>query len=402
MKNIIEELSWRGLVYQKTPGIDEILSRKSTVYLGFDPTSDSLHIGNLLGILTLKRFLLFGHKIFLLIGGGTALIGDPSGKEKERPILPTEIIEENKKKIKRQLENFFEIDNKNVFIVDNSTWLKNLKLIDFLREIGKIMPVNSMLDLEFVKNRLQSDEGISYAEFTYQLLQAYDFLILFEKHKVEIQIGGSDQWGNIIQGIELIRKKLNKKAYGLTYPLLIDPKTGKKFGKTESGETIWLDPSKTSPFDFYQFFLNLDDNSAPILMRYYSFKTKEEIEEVEKEWIKNKDKRLIQKELAKELVELVFGEKEKEKIIKLTEILFETPFEKLTFDDFKFLQKNLPYKKDKKFDLEKAIIDLGFANSKSSARRLIEQKGISVHNWGGKFFLIKKGKNKFGLVEVEK
>jgi tyrosyl-tRNA synthetase len=402
MKNILEELNWRGLIYQKTPNFEEAVKRKSSVYLGIDPTGESLHIGHLLGILTLKRFLNFGHKIFILLGGGTALIGDPSGKEKERPILSQEEIEKNKEKIKKQLQRFFKIDNKKVFLVDNGDWLKKIKLIDFLRDVGKFVPTSSMLDLEFVKNRLQTQEGMSFAEFTYQLLQAYDFLILFQKYEVEVQIGGSDQWGNIVQGIELIRKKLNRKAYGLTYPLIIDPQTGKKLGKTEEGENIWLEPKKTNPFDFYQFFINLNDDLAPILIRYYSFKSKEEIEEIEREWLKDKSKRLIQKNLAEELTELVFGKKEKEKTIKLTKILFETSFENLTLADLKFLQSNLPFEKEKTFNLEKALLDLNFANSKSEAKRLIEQKGVNFYHLHRKYYLIKKGKNKFGLVEVEK
>lgn len=402
MKDIIEELNWRGLIYQKTPGIEEVFKRKTTVYLGFDPTGESLHIGHLLGISMLKRFLNYGHRIFLLVGGGTALIGDPSGKEKERPILPVEEIEKNKRKIRKHLQKFFKIDNKKVFLVDNGGWLRNLKLINFLRDIGKVISVNSMLDLEFVKNRLESDEGISYSEFTYQLLQAYDFLVLFQKYKVEVQIGGSDQWGNIVQGIELIRKKLNKKAYGLTYPLLVDPKTGKKIGKTESGENIWLDPQKTPPFDFYQFFVNLDDNLVPTLMKYYSFKTKEEIEEIEKEWLKDKEKRLLQKLLAGELTEIVFGKEEKEKAEKLTRLLFETSLDKLNLQDIKFLQKSLPSTKEKKFDLENSLLNLGFVNSKSEARRLINQKGVIFYNFYEKYYLIKKGKNKFGIVEIVK
>jgi tyrosyl-tRNA synthetase len=401
MKDIIEELGWRGLIYQKTPGIEDILKRKTAVYLGFDPTSDSLHLGNFLGILVLKRFLNYGHKIFLLIGGGTALIGDPSGKEKERPLLSIKEVEINKRKIKKQLERFFEIDQKNVFLVDNSQWLKNLKLIDFLRNIGKLISVNSMFDLEFVKKRLESEEGISYAEFTYQLLQAYDFLKLFEDYNVEIQIGGSDQWGNIVQGIELIRKKLNKKAYGLTFPLLIDPKTGKKFGKSEIAENIWLDENKTKPFDFYQFFINIDDELAPILIRYYSLKSKEEIEEIEESWQREKEKRLLQKTLAEELTELVFGKKEKDRVIKLTQLLIEKPVENLTLDDLKFLKQNIPFKKEKKFNLEENAVYFGLAESKSEARRLKEQKGLLFFQIHQKYYLLKKGKNKFALIEVE-
>ena len=397
MKSIIDELSWRGLIYQKTPGIEKVFERQTTCYLGIDVTSDSLHLGNLIGLLILKRIYNFGHRIILLLGGGTTLIGDPSGKEKERPILPKEVIEANKKKIKKQLERIFEFDNKNVLLVDNADWLKNITLIEFLREIGKLLTLNSMLDLEFVKTRLQTQESISFAEFTYQLLQAYDFLVLFQKYKCEVQIGGSDQWGNIVQGIELIRKKLNQKAYGLVYPLLLDPKTGRKFGKTEKG-AIWLDPQKTSPFELYQFILNLSDDFAPVCMRYFSFKSKKEIEEIEHQWQKNKEERILQKVLAEELLEILYGGKEKENVLKLVKLLFETEPSKLTQKDVEFLKKFLPYKKDE-FNLEKNLIDLGLAESKSSAKRLIEQKGVKVFFLLNKFYLFKKGKNQFGLLE---
>jgi len=400
MKNIIEELSFRGLIYQKTPGIEEIFKRRTTCYWGTDLTSDSLHVGHLLGLLTLKRVRDYGHRIIILLGGGTTLIGDPSGKEKERPILPIKVIEKNKQKIKKQLKKIFNFDNKNVILVDNADWLKNLKVIDFLREIGKFITVNSMLDLEFIKNRLQTKEGISFAEFTYQLLQAYDFLNLYQKYNCEVQIEGSDQWGNIVQGIELIRKKLNKKAYGLVYPLLIDPKTGRKFGKTETGETIWLDPQKTSAFEFYQFFLNIDDKLAPQIFRYFSFKNRKEIEDLENEWQKNKEKRILQKTLAEELTEMLFGKEEKNNALKLTEILFEKRPENLTLDDAIFLKKYLPYKKDK-FNLEKNLVDLGLAHSKSEAQRLIKQSGVKAYFFANKFYLIKKGKKEFGLLEIK-
>jgi len=396
--NIIDELSWRGLIYQKTPGIEKVFERKTTCYLGIDLTADSLHIGTLIGLLTLKRIYNFGHKIILLLGGGTTLIGDPSGKESERPILPKEIIESNKGKIKKQLEKFFVFDNRNAILLDNLHWLKNLSLIEFLRDVGKFITLNSMLDLEFIKTRMKTEEGISYAEFTYQLLQAYDFLVLFQKYNCEVQVGGSDQLGNIVQGIELIRKKLNKKAYGLTYPLLIDPKTGKKFGKTEKG-TLWLDPQKTSPFEFYQFIFNLSDEIAPICFRYFSFKNKGEIEEIEKEWQKNKEKRILQKALGEELLEIIYGKEEKENVLRLVKILFETDLPKLNLDDIKFLKKFLPYKKDK-FNLEKNLVDLGLANSKSEAQRLIQQKGIRFYFLLNKYYLIKKGKNQFALLEI--
>ena len=400
MKNIINELSLRGLIYQATPGIEEVFKKRATCYLGIDLTGDSLHIGHLLGLLTLKRINNFGHRVILLLGGGTTLIGDPSGKEKERPILPAKVIEANKRKIKKQLEKFFEIDGKNVILVDNAVWLKNLSLIEFLRDIGKFVPLNSMLDLEFIKTRLQTQEGISFAEFTYQLLQAYDFLVLFQKYNCDVQIGGSDQLGNIVQGIELIRKKLNQKAYGLVYPLLIDPQTGKKFGKTEAGENIWLDPQKTPPFKFYQFFINVSDDLAPILMKYFSFKSIEEIENLEREWQNDKTSRILQKALAEELIELLYGKKEKENVIKLTKLLFEKKLENLNLTDINFLKKLLPYKKSK-FNLEQNLIDLGLVNSKNEAKRLIEQKGVKYYFLLNKYYLIKKGKNEFGIIEIE-
>lgn len=400
MRNIINELSLRGLIYQATPGIEEVFKKRTTCYLGIDLTGDSLHIGHLLGILTLKRISNFGHRVILLLGGGTTLIGDPSGKEKERPILPLEVIEANKRKVKKQLEKFFKFDGKNAILVDNALWLKNLTLIEFLRDIGKFTSLNSMLDLEFIKTRLQFREGISLAEFTYQLLQAYDFLVLFRKYNCQVQIGGSDQLGNIVQGIELIRKKLNQKAYGLTYPLLIDPQTGRKFGKTESGDNIWLDLQKTSSFKFYQFFVNIADDLAPTLIKYFSFKSIEEIESLEKEWQKNKASRILQKSLAEELIEFLYGKKEKENMIKLTKLLFETKYESLNLSNINFLRKFLPYKKGK-FNLEKNLIELGLVNSKNEAKRLIEQKGVRYYFFLDKYCLIKKGKNEFGIIETE-
>jgi tyrosyl-tRNA synthetase len=400
MTNIIQELTFRGLIYQKTPGIEEIFQKKTTCYFGIDPTSDSLHIGNLVGLLTLKRISDAGHRVILLIGSGTALIGDPSGKEKERPILPITVIQNNKQKIEKQLKKIFTIDNKNVIITDNIKWLKNLKLINFLRDIGKLITLNSILDLEFIKKRLNSQEGISFAESTYQLLQGYDFLNLYQKYGCEIQIGGSDQLGNIVQGIELIRKKINKKAYGLTYPLLIDPKTGKKFGKTETGKTIWLDPQKTSAFEFYQFFLNIDDEIAPQIFRYFSFKSIDEIIDLESRWEKNKETRILQKALAEELTELLFGTKEKNNVLKLTEILFETRPDKLNFSHIPLLKKYLPYKKSQ-FNLEENLVDLKLVQSKNEAKKIIKQNGVKAYFIPNKFYLIKKGKKEFGLLELQ-
>ncbi len=253
--NFFEDLSQRGLIYQKTEGIAKVFDRKITLYWGIDLTSDSLHLGHLLGLITLKRAIKHKHFPIVLVASGTTMVGDPSGKNKERPILSREIIKKNKKEIEIQIKNI--LGTGKFLILDNYSWLSNLKVLEFLREVGKFIPINTMLEKEAVKTRMQKEEGISFAEFSYQLLQAYDFLHLFKNYNCLVQIGGSEQWGNIVQGIELIRKKMNGQAYGFSFPLIIDPKTGKKFGKTEGGKTIWLSRSKTPSFEFYQIFSHL-------------------------------------------------------------------------------------------------------------------------------------------------
>jgi tyrosyl-tRNA synthetase len=397
--DFFEELKKRGLIYQATPDIEEFFKRKGTLYLGIDPTSDSLHLGHYLGLSLLKRFYLHGFKIIVILGGGTAKIGDPSGKVKERPILPLEVLEKNKKSLKKQIKKFIPIDGKKVKLIDNSTWLDNLKLMEFLRDVGKLVSINSMLDLETVRQRLSSQESMSFAEFTYQLLQAYDFFILFKKYGCELQIGGSDQWGNIIQGVELIRKKLNKKAYGLVYPLLVDPKTGRKFGKTEAGETLWLDPKKLHPFRIYQFLINLDDEFSKNLLYYFSFKSLEEIEKIIEEGEKEKEERKVQKALAEEVILNLYGKKVLDEVLKITEILFEKNFEEISLEEIKILKNAIPKVKIKeKLPLEEILVQLNLVKSKSEARNLISSVKILEK---GRFILIKKGKKDFGLVEFD-
>jgi len=401
IKNIIQELESRGLIYQKSPGIEECLNQKTCLYWGVDPTSDSLHIGHLVGLLTLKRFLNFGHKIIILIGGATSLIGDPSDKDKERPLLEEKVILENKNKIKNQIKKILG-NSKDILFVDNFEWFKKVNFLNFLREIGKLVSVNSMLDLEFIKRRILANEFISYAEFSYQLMQAYDFLNLFEKYNCQIQLGGSDQWGNIICGIELIKKKFLGKAYGLSYPLIIDLKSGKKIGKTEKGETLWLDQNKTNPFKFYQYFLNLPDELVDKLIYYYSFRSSEEIEEIKKEWILNKESRILQKILAEELLSLVFSIREKKRVLKLIYLLFEKDYKKFSLKDLNFLKKSINYRLVEKLNLEQDLVFLKMTNSISESKRLINQKGVKVYFLLDKFYLIKKGKNEFGLIELYK
>lgn len=405
MKNtFIEELTWRGLIHQKTPDIEKAFEKGTTLYLGIDPTGDTLHVGHLLGILFLRRALHYNNKIVLLVGGGTSMIGDPGGKDTERPILPKEVIHANKEKLKKQFSKFFTFDSENVVMVDNADWLENLTLIDFLRDAGKFMSINSMLDKDSVQSRIGREEGISYAEFSYQLLQAYDFMELYQKHQCEVQIGGSDQWGNIVQGVELIRKKLQKQAFALSHHLIVNPKTGKKFGKTEQGAAIWLDSEKTHPFALYQFFINVDDELAPILTRYFSFRTQDVIELQEKQWEKEKHNRLLQKELAYEMTALIHGDSVAQHAQKAANILFNKGTEEWTEDNIEFIKKALPYAQissTEEFSVEQSVISLGLVSSKAEARRLSEQKGIHVQQLFEKYYLIRKGKREYAIVEVQ-
>lgn len=402
MANFFEELKKRGLIYQVSPGIEEQLKKPTTFYLGIDPTGDSLHIGHLLGFLILKRALNFGHKVIIVVGGGTSLIGDPSGKEEERPLLPREVIKKNKEKLKVQIKKIFE--GKEFLMVDNFDWLSKITLTEFLREVGKYISLNSMLDLESVKSRLSRQQGISFAEFSYQLLQAYDFLILYKKYHCQVQIGGSDQWGNIIQGGELIRKKENGQAFGLSYPLIVNPKTGKKFGKTEKGVSIWLDETKTPPFAFYQFLINVDDQLASQLLYFYSFDSFEEINQLKERWEKKKEERLIQKKLAEELTSLIFGQEKMLQAKKISQILFEQKPEKLTEDDLEFIKKSLPYAswpKNKEFNIVEAVYQSGLTTSKNEARRLIEQNGIKDFFLFDRYHLLRKGRKEWVVVEIK-
>jgi tyrosyl-tRNA synthetase len=400
-KGFVKELKWRGLVYDMTPGLDSAFDKGSTLYIGIDPTGDSLHIGHLMGLVMLKRAVQYGNKAIVIVGGGTSLIGDPSGKDKERPVVESSVIEKNKKNLKKQVSRFIEFGDGKAKMIDNVDWLGKVKLIDFLREIGKHMSVSEMMSKDSVKERLGRAQGLSYAEFTYQLLQAFDFLELFGQYGCNVQVGGSDQWGNILQGVELIRKKTSGKAHGLSFPLITDPKTGKKFGKTAAGAAIWLDKEKTHPFDFYQFLVNVSDDLAPTLMRFFSFQTKQKIEEIEKKWNKNKGKRLMQRELAFELTSLVHGEKMAKQAEKIAEILFNKGVMELTVSDFNFIKESLPnFKLKGKLDLVDALLKLGLTSSKGEGRRLIKQKGVSCEMFHKRFFLIRKGKKDYGIVDV--
>ena len=398
----LDELKWRGLLYQTTEGAEKIFNEPTVFYWGNDLTADSLHVGHLLGLVVMKRAIKFGHKPIILTASGTSIIGDPSGKEKERPIMSREEIEKNKAGIKKQIEKILE--GENFKLMDNHDWLSKVGLLEFLREAGKFITLNSMLAKESVKPRLERETGISFAEFTYQLLQAYDFLYLFEKYDCQAQVAGSDQWGNMIQGVDLIRKKLGKQAGALSWPLVEDPETGKKFGKSAVGKTIWLDAKKTHPFEFYQFFVNTEDALALPLMKFYSFKTESEILTIEKQWRDKKEQRLLQKELALEITGLVHGRQTAEEARKISEILYEkSKQEELSLEDLDFVKVALPYAKSKKkpgeLPLEEGLVITGLTDSNSSARALVRQGGVTREIIGNKYLFIKKGKRDYGVVE---
>ncbi|MDR1568552.1 MAG: tyrosine--tRNA ligase [Streptococcaceae bacterium] len=323
MSSFFEELQARGLIYQTTD--DDTLKKKIDeeqlkLYIGFDPTADSLHIGSLVPILVLKRFQLAGHIPYALVGGATGMIGDPSFKSDERSLNDSATVASWTASIKSQLEQFIDFDAKDnaAIIVNNYDWLGDLSLLDFLRDVGKNFTINYMMSKESVKRRIET--GISYTEFAYQLLQGYDFLKLFTEHDVKLQVGGSDQWGNITTGTELIRKETGNQGFGLTLPL-ITTADGKKFGKSE-GNAIWLDSEKTSPYEFYQFWLNATDDDAIPFLKYFTFLSLDEIAEIEAEFNQNRGTRLAQKTLAREVTTLVHGNAAYEQAVHISEILF--------------------------------------------------------------------------------
>lgn len=392
MQDLISELSWRGLLSDKTPGIDNyIKDKKITVYVGFDPTSDSLHIGNLIAILVLFHFQLYGHKILIIIGGGTVKIGDPSYRDKKRNILIETNICKNIQSIEKQI-NFFFRKRKNSFeLLNNNDWLKNISFFDFLMNIGKFITVNYMISKESVKKRLKNKtyDGMSFTEFNYQLFQGYDFLYLNKEKNCYLQIGGSDQWGNITTGIEIIKRKTGKSVYGLTFPLITNS-NGVKFGKTEKGNNIWLDELKTKPYDFYHFWINISDDKAEKFIKMYTLLTKNEIKKIIEIHKKDPSKRFIQHSLAKELTILVHGQYKYEKIVYLSKKLFSNNIinflEKLDEKNFLSIFSESHYFNIKIEELKKnfSLIDLlvkktNIFNSKNEARRALNEKSILVN-----------------------
>ena len=397
-----EELKWRGFWNQATFTDDErIDSGNVTLYLGTDPSADSLHVGHLAVYMMVRHFLERGHKVFLLVGGGTGMIGDMRDTE-ERSLLSYAEIEHNKRALKAQVSQIFA--GRDFTLVDNADWLGNLELIPFLRDIGKNFNMAELTTREFFKARIANGKGLSFAEFTYTLLQGYDFWHLFKHHGVNLQIGGSDQWGNLLSGVELIRKKENAEVYAMTAPLLINKSTGRKFGKSEGG-AVWLDETKTSVYKFYQFWLNVDDESAIEYMKIFTMLDRDTIEAIAENHAVNPGARSAQKVLAREVTDIVHGVNRRESVERVTEVLFGGgDFRQLSDDDLEALAKEIP-RVDVGVGVIEALVVSGAVSSNGEARRLLKSGAISLN--GEKLAedrainsqsLLKKGKNTFVLI----
>ena len=429
--DFIQELTWRGMVHTVMPGTDEELKKgMTTAYLGIDPTADSLHIGHLCGVMMLRHFQRCGHKPLVLVGGATGMIGDPSGKSAERNLLDEKTLRHNQEAIKNQLKKFLDFDSEapnRAEMVNNYDWTKDVTFLDFAREIGKHITVNYMMAKDSVQKRLNGEarDGLSFTEFTYQLLQGFDYYTLYKDRNCRLQLGGSDQWGNITTGTELIRRKLGGEAYALTCPL-ITKADGGKFGKTESGN-IWLDPERTSPYKFYQFWLNVSDEDAEKYLKIFTFLSQEEIQALAEEHAANPGARPMQKRLAKELTEMVHSEEAYNSAVAASEILFSPKAaEALHNVDEKTLLEvfeGVPMFDIALSDLEAGVplIDLVAVKSqvfpsKGEARKMIQQGGVSVNKekvadpntvigkdalLGGKYIHVQKGKKNHYLLKAQ-
>ncbi len=400
-----EELQWRGFWNQTTFNDDKLIdSENFTLYLGTDPSADSLHVGHLAVYMMVRHFLERGHKVFLLVGGGTGMIGDMRDTE-ERNLLPYEEIEHNKQALKSQVSRIFA--GRDFTLVDNADWLADLELLPFLRDIGKNFNMADLVSREFFKARINNGKGLSFAEFTYTLLQGYDFWHLFNQYGVNMQIGGSDQWGNLLSGVDLIRKKENTEVYAMTAPLLINKSTGRKFGKSEGG-AVWLDENKTSVYKFYQFWLNVDDESAIEYMKIFTMLDRDTIEAIAENHAVNPGARSAQKVLAREVTDIVHGSARRESVERVTEVLFGGgDFKKLSDDDLGALAEEIPCV-DAGIDVIEALVESGAVGSNGEAKRLLKSGAISLN--GEKLAenkvvndtsLLKKGKNTFVLITGE-
>jgi len=422
--NLIEELRWRGLVQDIMPGTEEQLNKEMTSgYIGFDPTAESLHIGSLVPILLLVHLQKAGHKPIALVGGATGMVGDPSGKSEERNLLNEETLAKNLAGIKSQLEKYIDFNSSQpncAELVNNYDWFKTVSFIEFLRDTGKHITVNYMMAKDSVKRRIEGEVGLSYTEFAYQLMQGYDFYWLFKNKNCKLQMGGSDQWGNITTGTELIRRKTGGEAFAFTCPL-IKKVDGTKFGKTEQGN-VWLDAAKTSPYHFYQFWLNASDEDAVNWIRIFTFLKQDQIKTVEEEHKKDPGKRLLQKALAKEITVFVHGINEFEKAVETTNKFFSNqtaPAESLTIDDLETIEGIVrsDVSKDQLqtgIDVVTLLAETGILPSKGEARKMILGGGISINRkkvegiltidnsmlLHGKYILIQKGKKNYYLIQA--
>ena len=428
-KNFVEELRWRGMLHDIMPETEaHLLANSSSGYIGFDPTADSLHIGSLVQIMILIHFQKAGHRPIALLGGATGMIGDPSGKSDERNLLDSEALERNVSGIKQQLGKFIDFNKTNPVaaqLVNNYDWMKNYSLIDFSRDIGKYLTVNYMMAKDSVKKRLGSDSkvGMSFTEFTYQLLQGYDFLHLYQNMDCKIQMGGSDQWGNITTGTELIRRKVSGKAYAITCPL-ITKSDGTKFGKSEGGN-VWLDKSRTSPYKFYQYWLNASDEDAEKYIKIFTLLTQEEIVSLTSEHKETPHLRLLQNKIAEEVTQMVHSKEDLEKAKQASQILFgrSTTEDLIQLDEVTFLEvfEGVPQAEISKSEFESGIeminllaSDTGFLKSNGEARRALAENSIAVNknkvdeNYAiaekdlidEKYILLQRGKKNYFVLKV--
>jgi tyrosyl-tRNA synthetase len=424
--SILEELKWRGLVADctDTAELTKRLAAPTTLYCGFDPTADSLHVGNLVPLLALRRFQLMGHHPIALAGGATGMVGDPSGKTQERQLLTKDILDRNIASVKEQLRRLLDFDTRTnpARLVDNSTWIAPVSFLEFLRDIGKHFSVNQMIAKESVRARMEDREvGISYTEFSYMLLQAFDFYVLCRDHNCELQIGGSDQWGNITAGIDLCRKKLGKTVFGLTLPLITNA-DGSKFGKTVAG-AVWLDPKRTSVYRFYQFWINTDDRDVIRYLKYFTFLSQADITALEAKHAANPGAREAHKALAKAATDLIHGPDATTEAIRASEILFGGNLDGVSEATFSDIVGEVPTKEIERSKLDGAglplvelLVHAGLCPSKGQARKDIEGGGVNVNNVRevsatravttndllfGKHVLLRKGKKNYVVVTAK-
>ena len=427
MKNLIEELTWRGMIQDIMPGTDEQLNKEMTTgYIGFDPTADSLHIGNLVPIILLIHLQKCGHKPIALVGGATGMVGDPSGKSEERNLLSEDILNHNVAKVKLQLEKYLNFDPSlpnAAEMVNNYDWFRQISFLDFIRDTGKYITVNYMMSKDSVRKRLESDNGMSFTEFTYQLVQGYDYYWLHKNKGCKLQMGGSDQWGNIVTGTELIRKKSSGEAFAFTCPL-ITKADGGKFGKSEKGN-VWLDIAKTSPYQFYQFWLNAADADAIKYIKIFTFLSKEEIDSLIAQHTGNEHQRILQKRLAEEVTCFVHSRLDYEFAVKSSEILFNNDtaeiLQQLNEEQLLQVMEGIPTADyslanlHSGVDIVSFLADTTILPSKGEARKMVQGGGISINKikvdsielalnesllLNGKYLLVQKGKKNYTLVKI--